>query len=85
MGNPKEFRDLYKSGKVAEGRAGYERLLTHERTDELRELATTIQAKRSALMCVEAEEVYALDRSSSRPYAIRLGWTLTLLESPSES
>ncbi|MFL5901442.1 MAG: DUF488 family protein [Solirubrobacterales bacterium] len=56
MGNPKEFRDLYKSGKVAEGRAGYEHLLTHERTDELRELATTIQEKRSALMCVEAEE-----------------------------
>jgi uncharacterized protein (DUF488 family) len=56
MGNPKEFRDLYKSGKVAEGRAGYEHLLAHERTDELRELATTIQEKRSALMCVEAEE-----------------------------
>lgn len=56
MGNPKEFRDLYKSGKVAEGRAGYEYLLAHERIDELRELATTIQEKRSALMCVEAEE-----------------------------
>jgi hypothetical protein len=56
MGNPKEFRDLYKSGKVAEGRAGYEQLLAHERTEELRELAVTIQEKRSALMCVEAEE-----------------------------
>jgi len=56
MGNPKEFRDLYKSGKVAEGRAGYEHLLAHERTEELRELAVTIQEKRSALMCVEAEE-----------------------------
>lgn len=56
MGNPKEFRDLYKSGKVAEGRAGYEQLLAHERTEELRELAVTIQGKRSALMCVEAEE-----------------------------
>ncbi len=56
MGNPKEFRDLYKSGKVAEGRAGYEQLLAHERTEELRELAATIQEKRSALMCVEAEE-----------------------------
>lgn len=56
MGNPKEFRDLYKSGKVAEGRAGYEQLLAHERTDELRELAATVQEKRSALMCVEAEE-----------------------------
>lgn len=56
MGNPKEFRDLYKSGKVAEGRAGYEQLLARERTEELRELAVTIQEKRSALMCVEAEE-----------------------------
>jgi len=56
MGNPKKFRDLYKSGKVAEGRAGYEHLLAHERTEELRELAVTIQEKRSALMCVEAEE-----------------------------
>lgn len=56
MGNPKEFRDLYKSGKVAEGRAGYEQLLAHERADELRELAATVQEKRSALMCVEAEE-----------------------------
>ena len=56
MGNPKEFRDLYKSGKVAEGRAGYEQLLAHKRTEELRELAATIQEKRSALMCVEAEE-----------------------------
>jgi hypothetical protein len=56
MGNPKEFRALYKSGKVAEGRAGYEQLLAHERTEELRELAVTIQEKRSALMCVEAKE-----------------------------
>lgn len=56
MGNPKEFRDLYKSGKVAEGRAGYGQLLAHERTDELRNLAVTVQEKRSALMCVEAEE-----------------------------
>jgi hypothetical protein len=56
MGNPKEFRDLYKSGNVAEGRAGYEHLLAHDRTEELRELAVTIQEKRSALMCVEAEE-----------------------------
>jgi len=56
MGNPKEFRDLYKSGKVAEGRAGYEELLANERTQDLRELAMTIQEKRSALMCVEDNE-----------------------------
>jgi hypothetical protein len=56
MGNPKEFRDLYKSGQVAEGRAGYEQLLTEERAGDLRELAETIHEKRSALMCVEHDE-----------------------------
>jgi uncharacterized protein (DUF488 family) len=56
MGNPKEFRDLYKSGQVVEGRAGYEQLLTEDRVEELRELAETIHEKRSALMCVEHDE-----------------------------
>lgn len=56
MGNPKEFRDLYKSGRVEAGRAGYEQLLTEERGDDLRELAATINEKRSALMCVEHDE-----------------------------
>lgn len=56
MGNPKEFRDLYKSGQVAEGRAGYEQLLTKDRVDDLRDLAETIHEKRSALMCVEHDE-----------------------------
>jgi len=56
MGNPKEFRDLYKSGRVAEGRAGYEQLLAEDRADDLRELAETIHEKRSALMCVEHDE-----------------------------
>ena len=56
MGNPKEFRDLYKSGQVTEGRAGYEQLLTEDRADDLRELAETIHEKRSALMCVEHDE-----------------------------
>jgi hypothetical protein len=56
MGNPKEFRELYKSGQVAEGRAGYEQLLTEDRAGDLRELAETIHEKRSALMCVEHDE-----------------------------
>jgi Domain of unknown function DUF488 len=56
MGNPKEFRDLYKSGQVAEGRAGYEQLLVEDRVDDLRKLAETIHEKRSALMCVEHDE-----------------------------
>lgn len=56
MGNPKKFRDLYKSGQVREGRAGYEQLLIKDRADDLRELAETIYEKRSALMCVEHDE-----------------------------
>jgi len=56
MGNPKEFRDLYKSGRVDEGRAGYEQLLTEDRVDDLRELAGALHEKRSALMCVEHDE-----------------------------
>lgn len=56
MGNPKEFRDLYKSGRVAEGRAGYEQLLKEDRADDLRQLAEAIHEKRSALMCVEHDE-----------------------------
>lgn len=56
MGNPKEFRDLYKAGKVAEGRAGFEDLLASARVNELHELSRTIQEKRSALMCVEDDE-----------------------------
>jgi len=56
MGNPKAFRDLYKSGKISEGRAAFEDLLTNNRIAELRELSQTIQKKRSALMCVEDDE-----------------------------
>ena len=56
MGNPKEFRDLYKSGKGAEGRAGFEELLTSERMEDLRGLAGLIQEKPCAVMCVEDDE-----------------------------
>jgi uncharacterized protein (DUF488 family) len=53
LGNPKPFRDLYKSGRVQEGRAAYERHLLDERVDALRELVPLLEEKRSALMCVE--------------------------------
>ncbi len=56
MGNPKEFRDLYKSGRVAEGRAGFEELLTSERMEDLRGLAGLIREKPCAVMCVEDDE-----------------------------
>ena len=56
LGNPKEFRDLYKSGSVEAGRAGYQRFLLDNREDELRGLETVLREKRSALMCVEHDE-----------------------------
>jgi len=53
LGNPKPFRDLYKSGRVEEGRAAYERHLLGERAAALQELVPLIRERRSALMCVE--------------------------------
>jgi hypothetical protein len=54
LGNPKSFRDLYKSGLVAEGRELYQRHLLGERRFALDDLADLLSDdKRSALMCVE--------------------------------
>jgi uncharacterized protein (DUF488 family) len=53
LGNPKATRDLYKSGRVEEGRAGYERYLLTEQRSVLEELAARLPEKRTALMCVE--------------------------------
>ena len=53
MGNPKPFRDLYKSGRVEEGRERYREHLLGERLTDLRALVGLLREKRSALMCVE--------------------------------
>jgi hypothetical protein len=53
LGNPKRFRDLYKSGRLEEGRAGYRDHLLSEHLHDLRELVVLLREKRSALMCVE--------------------------------
>jgi hypothetical protein len=53
LGNPKPTRELYKSGRTAEGRAGYEQYLLGEQRPALGELVGLLQEKRSALMCVE--------------------------------
>lgn len=55
LGNPKEFRDLYKSGRVAAGKSAYERFLLSERSEELDELDRILRKKRTALMCVEED------------------------------
>jgi hypothetical protein len=56
LGNPKAYRDLYKSGNVEEGRGAYGSFLREERRDALRELEALVAERRSALMCVEHEE-----------------------------
>jgi uncharacterized protein (DUF488 family) len=54
LGNPKPFRDLYKSGLIAEGRELYQRHLLEECRFALHDLANLLSDdKRSALMCVE--------------------------------
>jgi uncharacterized protein (DUF488 family) len=53
LGNPKEFRDLYKSGQVEAGRSAYERFLLEERREDLSGLAKILAERRCALMCVE--------------------------------
>ena len=53
LGNPKPYRDLYKSGRVEEGRRCYEQYLLTEGRDALRDLVPLLRDKRSALMCVE--------------------------------
>lgn len=56
LGNPKVYRDLYKSGEVEAGRSGYERFLLSERLEALASLEVLLQEKRSALMCVESDQ-----------------------------
>lgn len=56
LGNPKEFRDLYKSGDPERGRKHYERYLLMEQRQALEELEGMLREKRSALMCVEDDQ-----------------------------
>jgi uncharacterized protein (DUF488 family) len=50
LGNPKPIRDLYKAGRVAEGRELYRRRLPRE---ALERLADALREKPTALMCLE--------------------------------
>ncbi len=53
LGNPKPYRDLYKSGRIEEGQRRYEEHLLGEQRGVLEELAHLLRERRSALMCVE--------------------------------
>jgi uncharacterized protein (DUF488 family) len=53
LGNPKEHRELYKSGRLEEGRAGYRAHLGNGSRLALLELAESIGSIRTCLLCVE--------------------------------
>lgn len=53
LGNPKPFRDLYKSARVDEGRERYQHHLLTERREALEDLVPLLREKRTVLMCVE--------------------------------
>jgi uncharacterized protein (DUF488 family) len=80
LGNPKEFRDLYKSGQVKRGRAGYERLLRDDRSEHVLELSSTLQAKRSALMCVEQNEDVCHRQSIFEAITAQTGFDLEIAQ-----
>jgi len=53
LGNPKPYRDLYKAGRVEEGRRLYERHLAAEGGGALRDLMAQSRERCCAVMCVE--------------------------------
>lgn len=57
LGNPREFRDLYKAGDAERGRAAYKRFLLEERVEALRRIVPLIESSATALMCLEHDSV----------------------------
>lgn len=53
LGNPKPFRDLYKTGRVKDGQERYRAHLLDNHRGDLDRLVSLLREKRSALMCVE--------------------------------
>jgi uncharacterized protein (DUF488 family) len=53
LGNPRPYRDLYKSGRIALGRRRYREHMLSECGQALGDLAVLVGEKRCALMCLE--------------------------------
>lgn len=53
LGNPKELRDIYKSGRPEEGKRRYAAFIQEHRQGALNDLAAMLDQKRTALMCLE--------------------------------
>jgi Protein of unknown function, DUF488 len=80
LGNPKPFRDLYKSGHVEEGRRCYEEHLLGERRDALEDLVPLLREKRCALMCVEHDPATCHRTVIVEALRNQLGLTLDVAE-----
>jgi hypothetical protein len=80
LGNPKPFRDLYKSGHVEEGRLCYEKHLLGEQRNALEDLIPLLREKRCALMCVEHEPAICHRTVIVEALRNQLGLTLDVAE-----
>jgi len=80
LGNPKPFRDLYKSGHVEEGRRCYEKHLLGEQRNALEELVPLLREKRCALMCVEHDPATCHRTVIVEALRNQLGLTLDVTE-----
>ena len=77
LGNPKEIRDLWKNGSLAQGRVKYRKLLRNGRAGRVRFLLDLASIDRVCILCYE-EEADACHRSVIAEEAVRLEPSLTV-------
>ena len=53
LGNPKPYRDMYRSGRQAQGERHYRAHLRNGSAESVSELARTLRASRTCLLCFE--------------------------------
>jgi uncharacterized protein (DUF488 family) len=53
LGNPKRYRELYKTGHVGRGESAYRRHLTSNAMDAVHSLAGTLRDAKTCLLCLE--------------------------------
>jgi uncharacterized protein YeaO (DUF488 family) len=80
LGNPKPFRDLYKTGRVEEGQRRYEEHLLGEQRGALEDLGPLLHEKRTALMCVEHDAATCHRTVIINALRTELGLTLDVAE-----
>ena len=77
LGNPKPLRDLYRSGRRADGERGYRRLVRGPSAPAVDELATSLRGAPTCVLCFEADHTEChrsviIDELRSREPALRV-------------